>query len=205
MTHGILRTPVVLALVAFAAPPVRAQHFPDAIRIPSCPAADSLLGASRLRTGGSAVVREDSAGRRSVGTGTRFLELRNFHFTAAAQLTGDSAAPIQRVKVDVSFIDPGLYRRLASEPRDTLWAVVDDSLRLMLGPPRMYPYDAEPHLAAAYLWTTVSPATFLALARARRLEFRIHSRKGRPSGQEMADVQAVFRAAYCPAGEPVVR
>ena len=46
MTHGILRTPVVLALVAFAAPPVRAQHFPDAIRIPSCPAADSLLGAT---------------------------------------------------------------------------------------------------------------------------------------------------------------
>lgn len=75
----------------------------------------------------------------------------------------------------------------------------------MLGPPRMYPSHAEPEYAAAYLWTTVTPATFLAMARARRLEFRIHDRKGRPSSQEMDDVQAVFRAAYCPAGEPVVQ
>ena len=198
MRHWFI--PLLLGLAAFPGglraqvlelPPIKLKR----IRVPSCPAADSLVGAPTKAQRGAMVrispLQPD--GKRIVLSGPPNYSGRKSSVLVELPTppTGRQPGAMLSVLVPPKIVDQ------AVRDRAHLVLLAGDSLRLDFGVPVVPDRPPGVITGPAPLSVTISPASLLALARAPAITVRLNSAEIRLTRGDVADINGLFRVAQC--------
>lgn len=191
LLYGLAAYPGVLRAQVLEGPPI----VPKPIRVPSCPAADSLVGAP-TRAQRRAAVRISPP--QPDGTSIVLSGPPNYsgHKSAVlvelpTQPTGHELGAILSVLVPPRMVDQAV--------RDSAHLVMlaGDSLRLDFGVPVVPARPKGVKTGPVPLSVTIGPASLLALARARTLTARLNEAEVRLTRADVADINGLFRVVQC--------
>ena len=177
----------------------RAVVAPKPFRVGPCPAADSLIGTDRLRLQGlAAAAVEEKTGDSIFITGHRLLNSGDFHLWGSVLRETVPAAPIRMAQLTLVVVNATPHAPVSRAALDSVWADADGDVHLHFGPPqvRQQLKDSTGYGSSAEI--VISPAAMLSIVRAHAIAFTWKGRRLTPSEDELADLQAVFRASYCP-------
>lgn len=188
---GLAASPGAVRAQVVELPPIKLKR----IRVPSCPAADSLVGAP-TKAQRRAMVRIsplEPDGKRIVLSGPPNYSGRKSSVLAELPVppTGRQLGAMLSVLVPPKIVDQAV--------RDSAHLVLlaGDSLQLDFGVP-VVPYRPPGVVTGPVpLSVTISPASLLALARAPAITARLNSAEIRLTRGDVVDINGLFRVVQC--------
>jgi hypothetical protein len=188
---------LLAVLCVLGAPRLISQgHKPKDVAVHSCPAADSLIGP--MHDNGN--VRETYDGSAGATTLSTPVHVTRGQFTFSAALWFQGRGPVSFPAPNLSFVVGDTKRAqdlLHATQHPNLALVVDDTLRIDLGPVAFGSYRGPDFLAQAPLTVSTLPTWALALARAGHAGVMVDSMTFRISDWELQDYRALYRVAVC--------
>src|SRR5260370_22132792 len=176
-----------------AAPPYRP------LRVHSCPAADSLVDSSFRRNRGEARGYYHpgvDSGYLISGSWSRLMQAGHAVYAALAfPGHGPTASPAALLIMQLR--GAGAWSQLQAPDHRVLTVIVDDSLQLSLSEAALGIKKGAPAEPVLPVYVNVSPASFLALARAKNIVVRFPGIEFSLDGVEREDLTAIYRAAVC--------